>query len=320
MASVRILDAAATADALPYGDVVAEIHNILASTRAGRTTCPARTVVPVGTGAHFGADAAGLLLTMVAADDDYAIVKIVSVHPDSAPSVKGDVIVTRVASGERLLFLDGTVVTARRTAAVSVAAVQKLRPQFSRRSRSDPLKLLIIGTGAQAMSHKAAFESCWGESSVVVKQIGRTLAAVEGNGDSKANHAEKTFVVDMAELSWADVVVTATSSRTPVFSGAASLHIRNEAIVCAIGVFTADAAELPAELVARSRSCLCVDDRAGAVSEAGDFLLAGVEVSNVVPLADVLEGATCEAPAVFKSVGCALWDLAAARCAVSKLR
>jgi 1-piperideine-2-carboxylate/1-pyrroline-2-carboxylate reductase [NAD(P)H] len=65
-------------------------------------------------------------------------------------------------------------------------------------------------------------------------------------------------------------------------------------------------------------SALFVDDEAGAKHEAGDFIQAGVDWSDVRGIAAVLDNSMplpARTPIVFKSVGCAAWDLAACRVA-----
>ena len=110
-----------------------------------------------------------------------------------------------------------------------------------------------------------------------------------------------------------DVVIAATTSKTPVYTTPA----RAGRLVIGVGAFTADAAEIAADVV--HASALYVDDLAGARHEAGDFILAGVDWSAVHTLAEALAapGGTVDAtrPIVFKSVGCAAWDLAACRVA-----
>ena len=81
-----------------------------------------------------------------------------------------------------------------------------------------------------------------------------------------------------------------------------------------VGAFTADAAEIDANTVRASR--LVVDDPAGARHEAGDLIVAQVDWQHVASLADVLGGTFDRSgPLLFKSVGCAAWDLAACRTA-----
>jgi 1-piperideine-2-carboxylate/1-pyrroline-2-carboxylate reductase [NAD(P)H] len=64
-----------------------------------------------------------------------------------------------------------------------------------------------------------------------------------------------------------------------------------------------------------------VDDPVGAKHEAGDLIQAGVDWRAVSPLAKALNGEfSTTNPVLFKSVGCAAWDLAACRVARDALR
>ena len=63
---------------------------------------------------------------------------------------------------------------------------------------------------------------------------------------------------------------------------------------------------------------ILVDDPAGAKHEAGDLIQANVDWDRVGSLAGVIERSwigSPDQPILFKSVGCAAWDLAAARLA-----
>jgi ornithine cyclodeaminase len=112
------------------------------------------------------------------------------------------------------------------------------------------------------------------------------------------------------------LVVTATTSREPVLPE----EVPEGTFVAAVGSFEPEAAELPARLV--SRSTVVVDTPEGAREEAGDLIQAkragAFEWNSATSLEDALRAS--ERPGgtvVFKSVGHALWDLAAARTAFS---
>ncbi|HEY0069437.1 MAG TPA: delta(1)-pyrroline-2-carboxylate reductase family protein, partial [Chloroflexia bacterium] len=107
------------------------------------------------------------------------------------------------------------------------------------------------------------------------------------------------------------LIVTATTSTRPVLPS----DVPDSAFIAAVGAYTPSMAELPPGLVHRSR--LFVDTLEGAQAEAGDLIQAGVDWSQVTPLDQALDMERPESgPIVFKSVGHALWDLAAARLAV----
>ncbi|HEV3484062.1 MAG TPA: hypothetical protein VG106_01545, partial [Vicinamibacterales bacterium] len=121
----------------------------------------------------------------------------------------------------------------------------------------------------------------------------------------------------------ADLIVLATSSRTPV--------LRNEwvaggAHICAVGACRPDQREMDGALVARAR--LFVDSRGGALTEAGDIVLPVAE-GTITPehiageLGEVASGTVAGRTApgevtLFKSVGMAVEDVAAAHLAYER--
>jgi 1-piperideine-2-carboxylate/1-pyrroline-2-carboxylate reductase [NAD(P)H] len=107
----------------------------------------------------------------------------------------------------------------------------------------------------------------------------------------------------------ADVVIALTTAREPVIPATLAPHT----LAIGVGAFRPDMAEFPPELL-HARPVV-VDDLAGARHEAGDLLRAGIDWDKVRPIAALLAGAVPRGPVtpVFKSVGQAAWDLAAAR-------
>jgi 1-piperideine-2-carboxylate/1-pyrroline-2-carboxylate reductase [NAD(P)H] len=140
---------------------------------------------------------------------------------------------------------------------------------------------------------------------------GRTRAAAERFIAEHGFTAAATETADMAED--VDVVITGTTSKQPVYLHAA----RAGRLVIAVGAFKPDAAEIARATVLASR--VFVDDPEGAHHEAGDLLQAGVDWAQVQGIAQALDGAAMadSVAVLFKTVGCAAWDLAAARVALS---
>ena len=131
--SPSILDAQATAAALPFPALASAIEAVLLDPSVA---VPPRMVLPVGQG--------NSLFVMPAHDARIAITKIITVLPSNRqrglPPVQGDILVFDTQTGQRVALLDGPTVTARRTAAVSLLAAQKLSP-----SLRGPM--LIVGAG-----------------------------------------------------------------------------------------------------------------------------------------------------------------------------
>jgi 1-piperideine-2-carboxylate/1-pyrroline-2-carboxylate reductase [NAD(P)H] len=91
-------------------------------------------------------------------------------------------------------------------------------------------------------------------------------------------------------------------------------------LIIAVGAYTPAAAEIDAETV--RGSTLYVDDMTNARHEAGDLIRAQIDWTQVQSIADAIAGAggagtTAARARLFKTVGSAAWDLAAARVALA---
>lgn len=294
-------DAAATAALLPYPALAEAIAATLADAAQGLATAPERIHHPLPGG--------GTLLVMPAADQRVAVNKLVTVCPGNParglPLLLGAMTVLDAATGRCLGVLDGPTVTARRTAALSLLAARTLAPQPGS-------ALLVLGAGAQARAHLEALREGLGTRRALI--CSRTPARAEAlAAHARSLGMQAAAVADPARaLEECALVVTATSSRTPVLHG----PLRPDAFVAAVGAFKADMAEVAAGVV---RACrVFMDTAPGCAAEAGDLLLAGLDPArDCTPLAAAL-GAPRPAhgPVLFKSVGHALFDLAAGRLAL----
>ncbi len=301
------LSAAQTAALLPHAPLVAALRDAALELAAGKIACPQRQVLPMGEG--------GVLLSMVAVGADLAVHKLVTVVPDNRarglPTIQGQVSVVRSSTGEWLCSLDGATVTGRRTAALSMLGVATL-------AAAPPHSVLLYGTGVQALHHLQALAALY--PGACVRVIGRTLAAAEAFCRANAGTHVAVSPASAEEVPGdPDVVITCTTSAEPVYRGAAHRH----GLIVAVGTYTPGAAEIDAATV---RGCsLYVDDMANAQHEAGDLIRAEVDWSQVRPIAAALGGPGTFGSGralecvLFKTVGSAAWDLAAARVAVTNL-
>jgi ornithine cyclodeaminase len=302
------LDAAQTARALPFPALADALAEILILKRRGRVLAPPRLHLPLQ---------GGVLLVMPATDHRLLMVKRITVHPGNPgrglPAIQGEVAVADAATGRPLLELHGPTVTARRTAALSLLAARLLAPHPAG-------ELLVVGAGVQAESHALAFHqgmgvrTCFVFSRTAAKA--RALAGRLGEAGLAARAVERGEAAEI--LAGSPFVVTATTAVEPVLPDG----IPGDAFVAAVGSFSPLAAEIPPGVVRRAR--VWVDDLESARQEAGDLIRAGVDWKTVTPLEDVASGATPRpspggGPVLFKSVGHALFDLAAARLAMSSL-
>lgn len=289
-----------TARLLDFRMMVDELRQACTALASGRISAPERQVVEFPNG--------GLMLSMPAAADDMAIHKLVNVMPQNSarglPTIQGVVIAYDGQTGRPLFSLDGPTVTERRTAAVSMLGLETLLT-------APPRHVCLIGYGVQAHGHVQA----------LIKLYPDARITVTGRDTGKAERLAEEFqrlghVVEAAGAIPADcdVVITATSSLDPVYNEAATA----QRLIIGVGAFRPDMAEIGATTMQSSQ--LYVDEPAGARHEAGDYIRAGVNWENVHSIADVIEGTVQpQAPMVYKTVGGAAWDLAAARAARKQL-
>ena len=179
---------------------------------------------------------------------------------------QGVVILFDTEYGLLRAIVDGTAVTAIRTAAVSGVATRLL-------ARPDAGDLAIIGAGTQARTHL--------EAMLAVRPIRRVrvfslpLAGAHAFAERETRrHGIAVEVMDSARaaVEGADLICTVTSAREPVVLGewlAPGAHIN------AVGAFTPTTRELDTDAVAKSR--LYVDRRQSTLNEAGEFIIAKAE-------------------------------------------
>lgn len=305
---MRILDAKQTADALPYARLVPAIAQATIEKASGAIMAPERQVVRLGDG--------NTLLSMPAIGADMSVTKLITVHVNNAskqlPAIQGEVVVFDTATGRRLAILDAPVVTARRTAAVTLLGIQRL-------AKKHPASVMIIGTGAQAAAHADALIDFLGIKQFWIKGRDRDgeVAFCKRLQDNYPGVSAKPAISvphSAAEMG-VDVVIALTTSRESVIPADLEPHV----LAIGVGAFTPEMAEFPAQLL-HARS-IVVDDRPGAMHEAGDLIRAGIDWTKVRELSEIsgddrVHGGVTP---VLKTVGQAAWDLAAARVVAASL-
>ncbi|ABE43954.1 ornithine cyclodeaminase family protein [Polaromonas sp. JS666] len=311
------VDAASVASHLPWPELLQALHSAFAATDL---STPTR--------GHYhmeGMGSAGtpVLLSMPAWSPGLGVgVKLVAVYPDNAilnlPSIHGLYVLMEGASGRPQAVLDAGELTARRTAAASALASRFL-------SRPDSRTLLMVGTGrlsqylplAHAQVRPIERVLVWGRSPAKAQESADALRAQGVN-------AEPVTALEEASAQ-ADIISCATLSKTSLLRGE---WLRPGTHVDLVGAFTPQMREADDQVFLRAASVWC-DTTAGGLAEAGDLIQAlasGALVRNRIrgELADL-----CRAGApiarrdtditVFKSVGAALEDLAAARLCLDRL-
>jgi thiomorpholine-carboxylate dehydrogenase len=284
--------------ALSYEDLIPVIRQALIDYSAGRVIQPVRTVIPVTS--HNG-----WFAVMPAIYDQVMGAKMVTFYPGNAQrgehTHQAMIQLFRADTGEPLAIMDGRLITEMRTAAVSAVATDQLATQ-------EASVLAILGSGVQARSHVAALSR--------VRAFKEIRIWSRSQNHAKQFAAEIGGVVMTAEeaVRGADVVVTVTSSPEPVLFGR---WLKKDAFVCAVGAVTPDRRELDDEAMQGS---LVVESREASNREPGDILLSGAQIT--AEIGELLSGSQIEklrGPIVFKSVGVAVEDIAAAKLVYDKL-
>ncbi|MCI4322513.1 MAG: ornithine cyclodeaminase family protein [Thermoplasmata archaeon] len=231
-----------------------------------------------------------------------------------SPTHPGAVLLFDGESGAALAVLEASSITEIRTAAVSALATRLL-------ARSDAHRLGILGAGTQAAAHLAAIPLVRSISEVRIwdRRPERSAALVQ-EATARGLGAGAIRAVPTVEdaVREADIICTTTGAPTPILHGAS---VRPGTHINAVGAAVPGRRELDSVLVARSR--LYVDRRTSAEAEADDYripLQEGSITSSHIrgELGELLlgrvEGRTQpDEVTLFKSVGIAVEDLAAAR-------
>jgi len=287
---VLILDEVAVRKFLHMPALIPAMERALRALSAGEVVQPMRVMMPV-------AEHGGFLGSMPAYAGGQLGAKLVTFFPDNqgVPTHHALVLLFRPATGEPLVVMDGRLITEMRTAAVSAAATRSL-------SRPDSSILAILGSGVQARSHLEALRLVRPFREIRVWSPRNAAAFAERFEVRLARSAEDA-------VRGADVVVVATTSRTPVLSGewlSPGVHVN------AVGAPRPGWRELDDNVLRRAK--LYVESREAASRESGDVIAAG---DIFAELGEVIGGArpgrqSAEEITLFKSVGVAVEDIASA--------
>ena len=286
------VDDQAVRGALRWDELIAAMERALTAFSSGEVVQPLRSWLTLEEGNRY-------LGIMQAATNDAMGVKVVSLYPRNAgtriPTVTATVLLMRPDTGEPVAILDGTALTAMRTAAVSAAVTKRLASPESR-------VLALLGSGAEAETHLEAISHV--RTFDEVRVWSRTRVHAERFA---ARHGAKAMDAESA-VRGADVIVTATPAREPILKGA---WLKRGAHVNSIGAPMPTWRELDDEAMS---NVLVVESREAALHESGDVILSNARI--YAELGEIFAG-TKPSPVlettVYKSVGIAVEDVAAAK-------
>jgi ornithine cyclodeaminase/alanine dehydrogenase-like protein (mu-crystallin family) len=278
---------------------------------------PAAFVMPQRMHLDYGADT---FLLMPCITDEYWVTKLVSFCPGNKamghPSIYGTVVLNDTKTGEPLAIMDGSAITAMRTAAVTAVGIRHLSPAKSH-------SLGIIGAGTQGI-WQALFACSEREINVIW--------AYDQNMENLMHFTEKVkakyplikiySAADASEVARnSDIIICATNSQHPVFPDKKELFTGKTFI--GIGSYKPDCREFPEHLF-RQLDHIFVDTLDGK-KESGDLItpvknnwIAENKIYSIGSLLADKSIQTSNPTRLFKTVGFALLDLFAAKLVYEK--
>lgn len=276
---------------LRMADLIPAMENALIEFSAGKVIQPVRSVIKV--------DPPGGFFGMMPALTPHGLgIKLVTFYPTNAerdiPTHMAIIYLVEPGTGSPMAVLDGSLITEMRTAAASAVATKLL-------SSPDARVLAILGSGVQARSHLEALQlvrpfgeiRVWSRTEAHAKQFAEEIGGIATSAEQAVREA--------------DVIVTVTSSTTPVLKGE---WLKPGAHVNAVGACRPDWRELDDRAM---QNVVFVDSRAAAMQESGDVILSKASMHG--ELGEALAGTVdprANETTIFKSLGLAVEDVAAA--------
>ena len=277
---------------LRWDDLIPTMESALAAFSEGRVIQPVRNMITIEEGRRY-------LGVMPAVAEAAMGLKLVSFYPGNAgtsvPTHLATILLFRPDTGQPLAVMDGRLITEMRTAAVSAAVTKHL-------SSPDSRVLALLGSGVQAEAHLEALSRVrkFDEVRVWSRNPEHARSFVDRHNANAQPDAR-------AAVLGADVVVTATSATEPILKGS---WLKPGAHVNAVGSPRPTWRELDDDAMG---STVVVDSREAVLKESGDVILSKANIfAEVGEIFSGAKPATASETTVFKSVGIAAEDIAAA--------
>jgi len=306
-----VLSEAQVRSLIDVEELIAALEQAHLQYSTGKAVMPVRLVVPLP-------QIQGRITSMPGylAEDKALGMKVVTYFQNNPeqnlPAILATVMLFSASTGKMIAVMDGSYITAIRTACASAMATRALA------NPEAPL-LGILGAGVQARAHIQALcrvrklnkIKLYSPSGTSAANIKGELEPVTGVAIEVAKSAEET-------VRNSDLMVTATTAQQPILK---SEWLKPGAHVNAVGSHRPDSREIDGSTVARSK--VVVDSREAIMAECGDILLA-IKEKNITEnhvhaeIGEVLAGTkpgrnSASEVTLYKSVGIAIQDVATAQ-------
>lgn len=305
---IRVLSGEDVAAVLELEELLDAVERGLVLQSRGAVERPERPHYPIGRGLDGDEPlGTGLVMPAYVHGSRYAVTKLVGLFEGNRdrglPTIHGQIVVQDARTGRPEGLLEGTIVTNARTGCIGGVAVRALS--------DGPVSLGVLGAGTQARWQTRAIGTAR-----AVERV-RIYSPSDSKHDCAADLRAEGFDAEAVETSAAavrdaSVVVTATTSETPVFP---ATELADGAVVVAIGAFTESMQELEAAVLDGAAAVYA--DVPAEVAETGDVIRSGLGVDDLVELGRLLGGEVDPPPfvdghVVVESVGSAVLDAVAA--------
>jgi ornithine cyclodeaminase/alanine dehydrogenase-like protein (mu-crystallin family) len=303
---MKYIDSNTIAGIATFSDWVAAMEQAMLMSATGGFLMPKRMHLDKGN---------DTFLLMPCITDEYWVTKLVSFCPGNKesgrPSIYGTVVLNDSKTGEPLALMDGGMITAMRTAAVTAAGIRNLSPV---RSKS----LGIIGTGKQGI-YQAMF-ACSVREIDVIRAYDQSISNLQQFSEvfnRKYPGIKIIYAADSAEVALnSEIIISATNSQIPVFPDSKELFTGKTFV--GIGSYKPDCREFPEQLF-RQIDQLFVDTSDGK-KESGDLITplskGWIAEDKIIQIGNLVAGdisPSANPTRLFKTVGSALFDLFAAK-------
>ncbi|ADY00425.1 ornithine cyclodeaminase [Vulcanisaeta moutnovskia 768-28] len=225
------------------------------------------------------------------------------------PTTQGVVVLMNDVTGQPMAVINGTALTAWRTAAATAVSIKYMARGMD--------KMAIIGAGLQAKYHLILLSRAFTIKRVFIHSRTREraleLAKIAQDRGIDAMVVNSGYVA----VKQADIVITATTSREPVIHGS---WLHEGMHVVSIGAPEINTRELDDDVI-RKVSVIAVDSRTAVMNETGDIIIpiknGLISEKNLIEIGEIVSGLRQGRLGngditLFKSVGIAVEDLAAA--------
>jgi len=309
MPTIRFLSKKDIEQTLDMKQAIRLMHEAFVLLSEKKVSVPIRTNIPLSE--HNGR---ALFMPVYSAPHNKIALKAVSVHPNNdaldLPFIHALVLVSNATTGIPLAIMDGESITAIRTGAGSGLATDLL-------AHPDAHTIAIFGAGVQARTQLEAICAVRPIQKIYVFGRRPERAHAFAQNMSTQLQCDVQVTTQPNQLQQAHIIVTATTSLTPVFD---HVNVKPGCHINGIGSYRPDMREIPSDTI--REATIVVDHKPACLSEAGDILIPieqGI-ISKDHIYAEIGEIANGEKPGrtaedeitFFKSVGNAVQDLAVA--------